>query len=84
MKKIKLKKDVTIEVLDEKLIALSIDKGIFFEINEAGHQIIKLINLGEDYEKIVEAFKKKYKITHVEAKSDIDKFLKQLEEKSII
>ena len=84
MKKIKLKKDIIIEVLEEKLIALSIDKGIFFEINEAGHQIIKLINSGENYENIVEAFKNKYKITHVDAKTDIDKFLKQLEEKSII
>tara|TARA_B100000242_G_scaffold293273_1_gene270875 strand:- start:1134 stop:1394 length:261 start_codon:yes stop_codon:yes gene_type:complete len=84
MKKIKLREDIIIEDLDGKLIVLSMDKGVFFEINESGNEIIKLIKLGLDYKNIIEEFKKNYGMSHKDAESDVKKFLNQLKRRSIL
>mgnify|MGYP001166284796 FL=1 len=84
MKNIKLKEDILVEELDGKLVVLSLDNGIFFEINESGNEIIKLIKLGLDYNAIVEEFKNIYGISYQDAESDIKKFLNHLETKSIL
>ena len=84
MRNIKLRADIIVEELDGKLVVLSLDKGVFFEINESGNEIIKLIKLGLDYKNIIKEFKKIYKISHEDAESDIEKFLNQLETRSIL
>tara|TARA_B100000963_G_scaffold354768_1_gene371824 strand:+ start:6519 stop:6779 length:261 start_codon:yes stop_codon:yes gene_type:complete len=84
MKKIKLNEDIIVEEIDGKLIILSLDKGIFFEINESGHEIIKLVNKKIGYKKIIENFKNINGISYKKAKSDIDRFLNLLESKSIL
>tara|TARA_B100000035_G_scaffold275838_1_gene253079 strand:- start:4569 stop:4829 length:261 start_codon:yes stop_codon:yes gene_type:complete len=84
MKNIKLREDIIVEELDGKLVVLSLDKGVFFEINESGNEIIKLIKLGLDHKNIVKEFKKVYGISHKDAESDIEEFLNQLETRSIL
>ncbi len=84
MRNIKLREDIIVEELDGKLVVLSLDKGVFFEINESGNEIIKLIKLGLDYKNIVKEFKKVYGISHKDAESDIGDFLNQLETRSIL
>tara|TARA_Y100000816_G_C26068590_1_gene561777 strand:+ start:1247 stop:1504 length:258 start_codon:yes stop_codon:yes gene_type:complete len=84
MIKYKLQDDIIIESIDDKFILLNLNTGKFLEMNQTGYRIFKSIEMQLSYDEIVKKFLKVYSVDTETAKQDIDNFIQQLKEKSII
>lgn len=81
---IKLRENLSTQKLDDKLIILDLDNGVFFEINESGYEIFKLIKSNFSYDDIVNTFAKNNALNGGTAKNEVDNFLIKLKENSVI
>lgn len=84
MKKFELQNDIIIESLDDKFILLNLNTGKFLEMNNTGYEIFKFIKMQLGYDEIVKKFLEIYSVDTETAEQDINSFIKQLKEKSII
>lgn len=81
---IKLRENLSTQKLDDKLIILDLDNGVFFEINESGYEIFKLIESNFAYDEIVNTFAKNNSLNGGTAKNEVDNFLIKLRKNSVI
>ena len=81
---IRLRENLSTQKLDDKLIILNLNNGVFFEINESGYEIFKLIESNFAYNDIVNTFAENNSLNEDKAKSEVDNFLIKLKKNSVI
>lgn len=81
---IRLRENLSTQKLDDKLIILNLNNGVFFEINESGYEIFKLIESNFAYNDIVNTFAENNSLNEGKAKSEVDNFLIKLKKNSVI
>lgn len=80
----KIKKDLIIEKIDNKIVIFDSKQLILFSFNETGSYIIKKIKSGDSTDKIIKGMVRKYRIKKDLAKKDLDEFLNSLLKKKLI
>lgn len=80
----KIKKDLIIEKIDNKIVIFDSKQLILFSFNETGSYIIKKIKSGDSTDKIIKGMVKKYRIKKDLAKRDLDEFLSSLLKKRLV
>lgn len=80
----KIKKDLIIEKIDNKIVIFDSKQLILFSFNETGSYIIKKIKSGDSRDKIINGMVRKYRIKKDLAKKDLDEFLNSLLKKRLI
>ncbi len=71
------------EVISETVL-LDMDKGSYFELNEMGSVMLKLLQESGDPEVVVAALVDKYEVDVETATADLDALLKQLLEHGLV
>lgn len=70
--------------VDDQVIALNLDTGQYYTMNELGTRIWALLQQKDSLAGIVEAIESEYDVTHDQAKADLESFLKDLRENGLV
>tara|TARA_Y100001968_G_scaffold276989_1_gene271574 strand:+ start:2269 stop:2523 length:255 start_codon:yes stop_codon:yes gene_type:complete len=81
---IRIRENIILEKLDDQIVILNIDDGIFYELNTVGTAILEEIKKNRDYKDLLDSIVNNFGIQRSEAKKDLDDFLSNLEEMGIL
>lgn len=70
--------------LDNELVLLNVETGIYFGLDEVGSMIWSLTADGEDEASIVEHILSEYDIERIQVETDVREFIKRLESKGLL
>lgn len=70
--------------LDDGGVILNVENGDYFRVNSAGRLIWETLTDGTERDALVEKLMLTFEIPHEQATVDVDDFLKELEQRSLI
>ncbi len=82
--RVKLKRNITIHKLENKLTLFDGERSILYNFNKSAEFILNSLKLGFDKRQIIGNLKKKYGASAIEAEEDYKYILDFLKEKNII
>lgn len=84
MSTFKIPDNVLFQEVDGEAVLLSLDEGCYYGLDELGTRIWKLIHQDLDRDQVVAAIVAEYEVEPEQARSDLDAFLSDLRESSLI
>lgn len=84
MSKFKIPDNVLFQEVDGEAVLLSLDEGCYYGLDELGTRIWKLIHQDLDRDQVVAAIVAEYEVEPEQARGDLDAFLSDLRESSLI
>lgn len=70
--------------IDGQAIALNLDTGQYYTMNELGTRIWTLFQQEDSLAGIVKAIESEYDVTHEQAEADLESFLKDLRQNGLV
>jgi len=80
----KIKKGVLIQKLGKTFVAYDNNESVMHELNEVGYIILSQLEKGKTEGQILKKITAEFKITRLEAKKDLEKFLQVLKKADLI